>query len=192
MSDLYSEFEVRRKKFHTALGSVFDSFARAERELVAMLGKLAGLNHDLTNALLSGARADSAISQTRRVYRALKKELPKELDSALIQLKVINNDRNLLAHHGTIENLSVGWIASNYRVALPDAQMNEVLVEPEKLEAMSADLAGITLIFAHFFENQMPTKYPNLNALIQDALKASREHAWHYKSEKPKYAHDQE
>lgn len=179
----YESYLKAKAAYHTSLGAAFDSFAKAERQIVCLLGKLAGLNDDLTNALLSGVRADAAISQTRRVYRALSREVPIELNSALSQLKLISTDRNLIAHHGSIHSISDGMISSNFQIVLPDADMREISVSPKQLDAMALDLAGITLVFDHFSRGKEPTETPEFDAIVQDAVQFARKGAWHYKSE---------
>ena len=185
------DFFKEADAYHRSLGNMFDAFAKAERELVHLLGKLVGLDHDMTNALLSGARADAAIGQIRRVHRALKKELPSALDFSLIQLKIISNDRNLLAHHGAISSNRHGRVTSNWRVALPDVTMNEISVSPEQLDSMAQDLRTTVLVFDYLARQGSPTGTEEFDQICGIALAEAEQNAWRYKSTKVDQTLDQ-
>jgi hypothetical protein len=162
-----------------ALGLFMDTFAKLEYFLHALLSSMMSLHPRDANAVLSGLRAEPAISAIRRLYQAREEEVPDDLEAALLQLNVLNKLRNEVAHYGARWNPDgSAFVTNESRVHILEAVSTRPVSEVILKEA-TIDIGHIGMILAYYELNGEP---PNL---WKDEREIARKRAWLYKSPPP-------
>jgi hypothetical protein len=161
-----------------ALGYFVDEFARTEAQMQLALWRVAGVPDDIAKAIFSGTKIDAAIGFIRRIIevRPIPDDKHKILESALVQLKAINDVRNLIVHYGAkFNHASDTLVASNRRSAHSERSLKEQPVSVQMLRNMALDLnkASVHLAAAAGVDSPFPKV---LNHLFQSTL----ESAWLY------------
>jgi hypothetical protein len=173
--------DKQRQTFWEALGTFIHDFAFAEAGLFFLLRTRAGVSKEVSRAIFSGTRIDSAIDFIHRINEAKtgKRQDP-ILEPVFEQIKYIANARNDIIHHGPLAGDDFERKVSNSLKALTDKHRREFSISSETLADMSHDClkAYVHLSAAEAAESGRESKFgPD-----HRALKA----AWRYKPPRPK------
>ena len=124
-----------------ALGRFVHAFAQLESTAFLLLREKAELTPDIAGALLSGVKADGALSLMRRLCETKGWEIPKHAERALSQFGLINAARNQIVHFAPdLENGE--YVVSDRRKNIPTrVRTNEFF--PETLDQLRADTETI-------------------------------------------------
>lgn len=131
-------------RYYVALGRFVQTFATVESTIFMALCLVSGTDLKAFQAMLSGTRTNTACGFMRRLYEALEKTLPHQLDEALSQLATINTDRDLILHSGVVECGDGLLRASNAIRAHAPRAHRALPVSVSALRQMTADLKTIS------------------------------------------------
>lgn len=165
-------------EFWRSLGEFLTTFSQTERLLRQLLAKLAGVKPKIAIALFSGTRVDAATSYINRLLVAINadRKTRAELQRLFTHLGKITQIRNDILHYGGLRYKSNIFLASNYAVALTDAQARVTFLTAKSLSEMNADLVQINqhlavhitkLIFARPVLKGFPRRKPWLYKPLQ-------------------------
>jgi hypothetical protein len=152
-------------------------FAMCEWGIKGLLRTMCAVDVETSRAVFSGVNLDQCINNIRRLYRSRSKKIPPGLGTALDQLKIIAEDRNLILHYGGADKTAEGIVAAKLWLNLPDVQDERRVFSPESLGFMTVDLWAIVHVMQHF---RHPPRYLNLMNQ-QTRAEAERPVAWRYK-----------
>jgi hypothetical protein len=170
------------------LGEFIDGFARAERDMYAVLRWHTKTQDQIARAVFSGVRADATTDFLRRLATAGVMP-PGEwelLGPVTTQLKTISDARNLILHYGAEQIAEGAGIASNKAIALNDEAAKSIPISPDILRDMTQDLRKIRI---HLRVRHVGL--PELSAVhesIEEALNAP----WRYTPPSPKQGRPKE
>lgn len=130
-----------------ALGKFIHEFARIEAALQLLLWRLSKMDPKLAKAVFSGTRIDGASQFIRRLLevRPIDKKKEAVLLDMLTQLKIINDVRNLIVHHGAKVQEGDLWLVTNKHTAHAARSLQEMQISVKMLNAMTSDLSRIGL-----------------------------------------------
>jgi hypothetical protein len=145
-----TEIIEQYREYHLALGEFLDAFSRIEEGLHLVLQMRARVPQKVARAIWSATNVDLSISLTKRLMDVLNTAPPErdELDHNFSQISVINSVRNDILHYGA--RLQFGgkhegaFVATNTRAAHVDARLRIIVVTPQLLQNMTADLYHIS------------------------------------------------
>jgi hypothetical protein len=169
-------FQEYLEAYYLALGRFVDRFAQVEAAVFWALcatSQVPGLN---AKAVFSGVRLEVACEHIRRIYEVNGQALPKVLERAFPQLKIILAVRNSVLHYGYMAYPDLNWITSNERTALP-TKAKELPISPEIMNQMDQDLGTIAFSFGFHTAGFNPLPQEDMKRLETCALAP-----WQYKS----------
>jgi hypothetical protein len=156
------EGKKRLRRYDASLGAFVRAFAKVESGMHRALRWHAKTDADTARAVFSGVRAMEASGYLRRLAHVGRIE-PGEwtrLEPLLVQLKAINDVRNVLLHYGA-DNIAEGeGIASDARTALLPERARSFPISAEIIERMATDLNVIysALLLRHVEYPALPSK----------------------------------
>jgi len=160
--------------YDEALGRFMRTFAYVEESIYLYLVHRTGMHRSMANAVLSGARVESAIGYIRRIHAAETSDdtpVPPELEELLQRLAALNTARNDIVHYGAFED-GIGRVVSNVAKAHVPTRVKEWHATVDILNAMTEDAEKLNVSLLCLF-----TQGRKLKSLQRDeALKR----AWQY------------
>ena len=174
-------FELPRESLQhlylSSLGQFISLFSLTESMLKKVLAKTAGVDDRIAVALFSGTRADQACSFIRRCYEARGEKIPRELDSLLAQMAVVNAFRNDAVHYDADFKSDPPVVTNRGNTLNPNA-IRETEIKPTTLRDAGHDLGWIILGLSAYLRDEMTPE-------DADNLAAALGQPWRHKSPSP-------
>jgi hypothetical protein len=155
-----AETETHRT-YWLSLGRFIHRFALLEQQIHYLLRIASKISRQADQALLSGTRADAAISLLRRSYEVHGETEDPVLTRAIAQFGIINSARNDVVHMGAIQDGDAFLVTNQNRTIASKARTNRFTAEI--LDQMTADLETISaavFVAQEIANRQPPTQKP--------------------------------
>jgi hypothetical protein len=147
-----------------------DTYAHTELQTHFVLRWFTKTSSDIARAVFSGVRTKEALAYLGRLasVRRISTAEWLELEPVVIQLRLINERRNDILHHGASDVAAGGGTVSNDAMALTPKHVQSFPISPEILDDMTADLLKINAHFLTRHMGRLPLrgKHPDLDAVL--------------------------
>jgi hypothetical protein len=162
--------QERLRAYYLALGEFADAFAWTELLMHFVLRWHTKTTALVSRAVFSGVRTDQTTGYLRRLAEAGLIEPAEWADllPVIEQLKLINDCRNAILHHGAADvALGRGYV-SNQALALTIGRIKSFPISPEILGDMTSDLRKINAHFLtrHMGRSELRGEHSDLDAVL--------------------------
>jgi hypothetical protein len=137
-------------QYYTLLGQFVNCYAFVERDVQALLWRLAKLDAPISQAVLSGIRTESAVSLIYRIADAERWSQNRKdaYKNTLDQLQILNKLRNDLLHRGSELQRDGTWLITNLPFAHIPKRITNLSMTAGDLKSANHDITMIRLVLS--------------------------------------------